>query len=220
VLTSAAAPFPSALGVPSRYSARLVPASATAGNRSLILQRCVESIVLHPTYIHLTFLVRLCPPKGYVLELPRGVSLKEMRKTESRAKPLISIIDDDESFRVALTDLMEALGFAAEAFASAEGFLRSPTIHDTACLITDVHMPGMTGTELHCRLVKSGRAIPTILITAYATEDDQGRALAEGVVCYLSKPLDEPALLDCVRMALGRGRSKSPSGSRRARQKK
>ena len=132
-----------------------------------------------------------------------------MKETESRAKTLIAIIDDDESFRIALTGPMQSLEFPVEAFASAEAFLTSPKDRDPSCLITDVHMPRMTGIELHRILVKSGRSVPTILITAYPVEDDRVRALSEGVVCYLSKPLDDSALLDCVRRALKRDKSES-----------
>jgi FixJ family two-component response regulator len=119
-------------------------------------------------------------------------------------RTLISVIDDDESVREALRDLLDSLGFTVEAFASAVDFLASSNIRDTSCLIADVQMPRMTGVELHSRLVESGYAIPTILITAYPYDSVRAQVLAEGVICYLSKPLDEAALVGCVRSVLER----------------
>jgi FixJ family two-component response regulator len=84
-----------------------------------------------------------------------------------KTKPLISVVDDDESMRDAMGGLMKSLGYTAETFASAERFLNSHQLSRTCCLIADVHMPGMTGLELHRHLVASGKTIPTILITAY-----------------------------------------------------
>jgi FixJ family two-component response regulator len=118
------------------------------------------------------------------------------------SKYLISIVDDDESFRQAMTSLMRSLGFSVEAFSSAEDFLASPRLEDTSCLIADVHMPGMTGIELHQQLVTAGRTIPTVLITAYPDDNVRARALAAGVICYLSKTFDDDTLLGFVRTAL------------------
>ena len=117
-------------------------------------------------------------------------------------KALISIVDDDESVREATRELMSALGFIAEAFASGEDFLKSGLAQGTSCLIVDMQMPGMTGLELHARLVASGRAIPTILITAYPDNRGRARALGAGITCYLTKPFSEDALLDCIRFVL------------------
>ena len=121
-------------------------------------------------------------------------------------KPLISIIDDDEQFLAAITDLMQAMDFTVEAFPSAVDFLACPNVRDTSCLIADVHMPQMSGIELHRRLVESGYAIPTILITAYPDDSVRARALADGIICYLTKPCDEDALLECVSSALERAK--------------
>jgi FixJ family two-component response regulator len=117
---------------------------------------------------------------------------------------LISVIDDDESMREAVRGLMKSLGYTAEAFASAEEFLNSRQLARTSCLIADVHMPGMTGLELHRHLMASGKTIPTILITAYPDDSVRDRALRDGVVCYLSKPFDENDLLACIRSSLHR----------------
>lgn len=119
-----------------------------------------------------------------------------------KTKPLISVIDDDKSMREAMRGLMKSLGYTAEAFASAEEFLTSRQAPRTSCLIADVHMPGMTGLELHRHLVASGNTIPTILITAYPDDSVRERALGDGVVCYLSKPFDENDLLACIRSSL------------------
>jgi FixJ family two-component response regulator len=97
---------------------------------------------------------------------------------------------------------MRSLGYTVEAFPSAADFLASPRLVETDCLIADVHMPAMTGVELHMHLIKVGYAIPTILVTAYPNDVDRARALNDGVVCYLRKPLDEKHLIRCLRAAL------------------
>ena len=115
---------------------------------------------------------------------------------------LISIVEDDQPFRDSMTKLMTALGYAVEAFPSAANFLASPLLPQTACLVADVNMPGMTGPELHRHLVKQGYAIPTILVTAYPDDTVRTRALNDGVLCYLSKPVDDHHLEECLRVAL------------------
>jgi FixJ family two-component response regulator len=100
---------------------------------------------------------------------------------------------------------MRSLGYTAEAFASAADFLASPHLGETACLIADVHMPAMTGIELYRRLIDTGRAIPTILVTAYPNDADRVRALNDGVVCYLRKPVDEQHLKRCLRAVITNG---------------
>jgi len=125
-------------------------------------------------------------------------------------KTLISIVDDDESVREATRGLMSALGFTAETFASGEDFLKSAQVQGTSCLIVDMQMPGMTGLELHARLAALGRAIPTILITAYPENRGRARALDAGITCYLTKPFSEDALLDCLRLALDPGSVHGP----------
>ena len=118
--------------------------------------------------------------------------------------PLISIVDDDESVREATEAFMKTMGFKVRAFPSAIDFLASPGIEDTSCMIADINMPEMTGVELHGQLMRRGFDIPTILITAYPDDAVRARALADGVVGYLSKPFDEDALLECIRSALTR----------------
>ena len=115
---------------------------------------------------------------------------------------LISVVEDDQFFRESMRRLMRSLGYSVEAFPSAADFLASPRLVETDCLIADVHMPAMSGLELHRRLVDAGYAIPTILVTAYPDDDGRARALNDGVVCYLSKPVDETHLMQCLRAAL------------------
>ena len=97
---------------------------------------------------------------------------------------------------------MRSLGYTVEAFPSAADFLASPRLVETACLIADVHMPAMTGIELYRHLIDEGYSIPTILVTAYLDDVDRTRALSDGVVCYLRKPVDEKCLLGCLHAAL------------------
>jgi FixJ family two-component response regulator len=120
-------------------------------------------------------------------------------------RTLISIIDDDQLYRESIRKLIMLLGYTVEAFSSAADFLASRHLPETACLIADVHMPGMTGVELHRHLVDGGYAIPTILVTAYPDEVVRDRVLREGVVCYLSKPADDHHLERCLRSALQPG---------------
>ena len=97
---------------------------------------------------------------------------------------------------------MKSLGYTVEAFSSATDFLASPRLAETACLIADVQMPVMTGLDLYRRLIDTGYAIPTILVTAHPNDVDRARALNVGVVCYLRKPLDQEHLTRCLRIAL------------------
>ena len=115
---------------------------------------------------------------------------------------LVSLVEDDRFFRNSMRRLMRSLGYTVEAFPSAAEFLASPRLAETACLIADVHMPAMTGIELYRHLIETGRAIPTILVTAYPNDVDQARALNDGIICYLRKPVDEQKLTNCLREAL------------------
>jgi FixJ family two-component response regulator len=117
--------------------------------------------------------------------------------------PLIAIVDDDVMICEATKDLVEAFGFNARAFTSAGEFLNSDCVFSTACLISDVQMPGMNGLQLHRKLITSGRHIPVIFITAFPDERVRKQALKAGAVCYLSKPFDGESLLSCIRSALG-----------------
>jgi len=116
---------------------------------------------------------------------------------------LISIVDDDESLRLAMRGLMKSVGFSAEVFACAEDFLASPLLPVTACLIADVQIPGMSGVELHHQLVSAGNRIPVILITAYPDDAARRRALEAGAIAYLLKPFNDDDLLSRINVALG-----------------
>jgi len=118
---------------------------------------------------------------------------------------LISIVEDDQFFRESMKKLMSLLGYTVEAFPSAASFLASPLLAETACLVADVHMPGMTGVELNRHLVDAGHRIPTILVTAYPDEVIRDRAFKDGIVCYLPKPVDDEHLERCIRSALESG---------------
>ena len=126
-------------------------------------------------------------------------------------RTLISIVDDDQFFRESMQQLVTLLGYTAETFPSAADLLESRFLPETACLVTDVHMPGMTGVELHRRLTELGYAIPTILVTAYPDEFVRDRALKDGVICYVSKPLDDRELESCLRTALTLARNNHDS---------
>lgn len=121
----------------------------------------------------------------------------------SDARPLVSVVDDDESVRESLPDLLNELGFAVAAFASAEEFLESDHVDETRCLVLDVSMPGMSGPELHCELIRSGKNIPVIFITAHADDTVRPSLLEQGSVGCLFKPFSDAALLEALNAALG-----------------
>lgn len=117
---------------------------------------------------------------------------------------MISIVDDDECVREAIRGLLRSLGYMATTYASAEDFLDSNGVNDTSCLITDVHMPGLSGVELYRRLIADGSAPPTIFVTGLPDESTRNQALAAGAVAFLSKPFGEKSLIDCLEAALMR----------------
>jgi FixJ family two-component response regulator len=119
---------------------------------------------------------------------------------------LISVVDDDQSFRDSMRRLLKSLGYTVAAFPSAAAFLSSPKLDATGCLVADVQMPEMTGVELYRHLVDAGHAIPTILVTAYPNDAVQERMLALGVECYLRKPFEEAVLIRCLRSAFAPGK--------------
>ena len=115
---------------------------------------------------------------------------------------LVSIVDDDESMRVALHGLLKAVGLPAQAFASAETFLESGQQRETACLIADIRMPGISGLELQAKLNAERCKIPTIFITAHGDSEMRMQALRAGAVEFLTKPFDDEVLLESVQAAL------------------
>jgi FixJ family two-component response regulator len=119
---------------------------------------------------------------------------------------LVAIVDDDDLMRTAVQGLLKAVGWSAQAFASAEEFLQSGQQRQTACLIADIRMPGMSGLELQARLNADHCRIPTIFITAHGDAKMRMQALRAGAVEFLAKPFDDEALLESVRAALEMGR--------------
>ena len=115
---------------------------------------------------------------------------------------IVAIVDDDESVRRALQGLLKAVGLPAKAFASAEEFLDSGQQHHTACLVTDIRMPGMSGLDLQARLNSQNCKIPTIFITAHGDANMRMQALRAGAVEFLAKPFSDDVLLENVRAAL------------------
>jgi len=117
---------------------------------------------------------------------------------------LVAIVDDDDSVRCTLQELLRSAGFPSQGFESAEEFLRSGNQQETACLITDIRMPGMSGLELQARLNAERCKIPTIFITAHGDEEMRLQALRAGAVEFLPKPFDDEILIESVRAALAR----------------
>ena len=117
-------------------------------------------------------------------------------------RSLVSVVDDDESVRESLPDLLREFGFAAEAFSSAEEFLTSDYIDQTRCLILDIAMPGMTGPDLQRELKLRRKEIPIVFITAHADDTVRPRMLEQGAVECLFKPFSETALLEALNVAL------------------
>ena len=122
--------------------------------------------------------------------------------------PVISIIDDDASVRVATDNLVRSLGYIVHTFASAEDFLRSPHLNHTSCVIADVQMPTTSGVDLHAQLLAEGYRVPFIFITAFPVESIRARALKAGAVGFLTKPFDGEALISCLETALEGHRAK------------
>jgi len=118
-------------------------------------------------------------------------------------RSLVSVVDDDESVRESLPDLLNEFGFATRTFSSAEEFLASDCVGQTRCLILDIAMPGMTGPELKLELIRRRQAIPTIFITANRDKNVRPRLLEEGAVECLFKPFSDTALLEALNAALG-----------------
>lgn len=124
--------------------------------------------------------------------------------------PVISVIDDDASIRVAVDSLLRARSYTVYTFASAAEFLQSPRLDETACVITDVRMPNMSGVELQTAIRRQGRSLPFIFITAFPEEAARLQALQDGAYCFLSKPFDAPSLIRCVEGALASRATPNP----------
>lgn len=137
---------------------------------------------------------------------PQGVAhcfvMGSRQGTGANERPLVSVVDDDESVRESLPDLLREFGFAARAFSSAEEFLLSDCVEETRCLILDVAMPGMSGLDLQQELRLRGHEIPVIFITAQKDETIREQAFKQGAVNLLYKPFSDVALLDALNAAV------------------
>lgn len=131
------------------------------------------------------------------------------RSVKLQQAAMISIVDDDESIREATKSLVRSLGYQVATFGSAEEFLGSAEKMATACLITDVQMPGLGGVELQDRLIADGHHMPTIFISAFPDERVQRQVLGSGAIGYLHKPFGEDQLIECIDTALKRGGERS-----------
>ena len=118
-------------------------------------------------------------------------------------RSLVSVVDDNESVRESLPDLLVHSGFDVQAFESAEAFLASKVVGETSCVILDVGLPGMSGPDLQQELLRRGQNIPTIFITAQGDRSLRPRLVARGAVAVLFKPFSDTALIDAVNAALG-----------------
>ncbi|PYN83065.1 MAG: two-component system response regulator [Candidatus Rokuibacteriota bacterium] len=119
-----------------------------------------------------------------------------------RDRPVVSVVDDDESLRRALRNLLRSVGFGVETFASAEEFLRSAQRENTGCLVLDLRMTGMSGLDLLRHLAVADSPIPVVILTAHGDEETRRRSLQAGAVAFLDKPFRSDVLLDAVRDAL------------------
>jgi len=122
---------------------------------------------------------------------------------------MIAVVDDDESVRSATVDLLLSLGFACEAFESAEAYLKSDARNRMSCLILDVGMPGLGGLELQQLLTDQGRPVPIIFITSFPSGRVRRQAIKGGAICYLPKPYSDDELLRCIRLAF---KTSEPTG--------
>jgi FixJ family two-component response regulator len=118
-------------------------------------------------------------------------------------RPLVCVVDDDESVRESLPDLLREFGFAVEAYASADEYLNSGRVATTSCLLLDIAMPGTTGPDLSQELLRQGKSVPVIFITAHADESIRLLLIKQGAIDCLFKPFSETALLSAIRAALG-----------------
>lgn len=138
--------------------------------------------------------------EGMIAPLWRHCYIRTMADLEKTK--MVAIVDDDDLMRGALQGLLKAVGLPAQAFASAEEFLRSGQQHQAGCLIADIRMPGMSGLELQAKLNMDACRIPIIFITAHGDEKMRMQALRAGAVEFMAKPFDDEALLESVRAAL------------------
>jgi FixJ family two-component response regulator len=134
--------------------------------------------------------------------MPHDSVMESLKERSGNERLLLSVVDDDESIRDSVPDLIKEFGFAARAFSSAEEFLASGSVDETSCLILDIAMPGMSGPELHRELKRRGEQIPVIFITGQKDEAIRARVLEQGAAGFLLKPFSDAALLAAIKAAL------------------
>ena len=134
--------------------------------------------------------------------MPHSFVMKSVKDRNGNRRPLLSVVDDDESMRESLPGLIQEFGFAARSFSSAEEFLSSGAVDETSCLILDIAMPGMSGPELHQELKRRGDEIPVIFITGQKDERIRARVFEQGAAGFLLKPFSDAALLAAIKTAL------------------
>jgi Response regulator len=145
----------------------------------------------------------LPPSAAGIISRQRYDARTRQKGLEMSNQPLVSVVDDSDSVRESLPDLLESAGFVVQAFSSAEAFLESPAPEVTSCLILDVGLPGMSGPDLLRELKRRGKVIPIVFITAQGDKSLRPRLVGEGAVACLFKPFSDTALLDAVEVALG-----------------
>jgi FixJ family two-component response regulator len=128
--------------------------------------------------------------------------VRSPRDKSGSGRLLLCVVDDDESMRASLPDMIKEFGFAARVFSSADEFLSSGASDETSCLILDVAMPGMSGPELQQELRRRGEEIPTVFITGQKDEALRSRLLKQGAAAFLLKPFSDEALLAAIKSAL------------------
>jgi len=133
---------------------------------------------------------------------PHDVVVKSIKDKSRNGHLLLSVVDDDESIRESLPDLIKEFGFAARAFSSAEEFLSSGSVDETSCLILDIAMPGMSGPELHQELKRRGEEIPVLFMSGQKDETIRAQVLEQGAAGFLLKPFSDAALLEAIKTAL------------------
>lgn len=136
----------------------------------------------------------------------RSLCLRIKEKIDLSKQPLVAIIDDDESVRVATDSLIRSFGYIVHTFSSAEEFLRSDRLDDFACVMADVQMSGMSGVQLQDHLRARDYRVPFIFFTAFPDEQARAQALAAGAICYLTKPFGGDSLIQCLQDAVKTGR--------------
>ena len=134
--------------------------------------------------------------------MPHSFGMKPLEDRSRKERPLLSVVDDDESIRESLPDLIKEFGFAARAFSSAEEFLSSGAAAESNCLILDIAMPGMSGPELYQELKRRGEKVPVIFITGQKDDAVRTRAFEQGAAGFLLKPFSDAALLAAIKTAL------------------